>query len=1712
MSNIKNFSYDNMKKIISILAGVTVKTDEIASQCVLPWNSETTYNYPQLVIYNNNIYQALEMNQNQEPNDDSIYWEDLTGNMEEFTAEEIEEMLGFSKEDIEYLNTLIADDMVSTTHTYSSSKIYESIQEAIEKCEDFTLKEMAKKVSGSYKIAADLSEITSPDFIYLINNESVYDLYVLIDEVPTKIGDTNISLDNYYTKTEIDDAFLTIADADGKFATIEALDAISGATGLDAKADKVDTVLENSLSMGRVEGSVIGENSVAIGTDVTAAGNHSSAKGYRTTALGTYSSVEGCSNEVASSIISDLTSSTSNEDIIAAWNQEDTIKFTLAKGYGGHAEGANTLALGNYSHTEGRRTITTGAYAHAEGNTTLAQGQQSHAEGIQTSALGYTTHAEGYRTTASGEESHIEGLSSNTAADAGYDKTLSNKDIVDLWEAKKFAVTHGKWSHAEGENTLALADGSHTEGVYTIALSKYAHAEGSSTTATGSSSHSEGFYSEAYGDYSHAGGVGSYRPKSVFTEAGILDKYYDRSLTKTEVLNAFITKPMNISYGKDSFVHGDSNAALGIDSFASGFNNMVWGDQAIAMGTKSSAIGSRAFGVGALATAYGTNSFAQGGSDYRPYLLFTDLGKQEAFLNRTLTVDEILDVWKEKPFLMSFGVNSFAHGGAALALGGRSHAEGARSIARGNDSHAEGEGSVTFGPASHAEGCNTGTYGSYSHAEGVSTRNPIDVIRSITSETTNEEIIAEWVKAETDETTGEKTYLPFNLAKGYASHTEGGNCLALGNQSHAEGYRTLAVGPYAHSQGYATSSLGYGSHSEGYSVNRAAIHIPELSENTPLSDVLPIWKNIKFTMANGYGAHAEGYATLAYANQAHTEGCYTIAAAIQAHAEGLNTFAMGQRSHAEGLSTNRIVDCVDVLTASNNDIFEAWKSNRSSLTKGAASHTEGANTLAFGDYSHAEGSNTLAIGSHSHSEGIQTIAKAEGSHAEGRETVAFGMNSHAEGRNSKALSQCTHAEGNNTSAVGENSHAEGSGTTNGVAKIDERIKNLFATGNGGCLFDADGTTYSLNDEAKYDLVEDWIYNDKFNLAFGTSSHVEGADCLALSDYAHAEGLQTVAQGPSTHTEGYYTQAWQQGAHAEGHRAVAYGHSSHAEGFSTNHAFELNSVPNPALDGHASIADVMNAWNDDKFSMAYGNHSHVEGADALGLGVASHAEGYRAVAKANYSHAEGNKTKVLGEAAHAEGYQTTALGDCSHAEGSSTYMATQDEFILSILPDLNKETSNEDILNAWNAYHVGITHNPGDVGSSGTGSSSEVVYHHFSLAKGNSAHVEGFNCLALDDCAHAEGLDTKALGKYSHTEGQATVARTVCSHAEGYQTTALGQSSHAEGVSTVIASEAVQNLSADTSNEDILSAYTDGNYFNLAKGNYSHSEGSNTLALGLTAHSEGTGTKAIGNYSHAEGYFAVAFGNYTHAEGRETTAKGDYSHAEGYNTTAYVNQHVQGHFNVTSTGSYSGTTGDAFIIGNGTSSASSNACRITYAGAVIGKAAYQASGADYAEFFEWLDGNPDGEDRRGLFVTLDGNKIKLAQADDFVLGVVSANPAVLGNNDMEWTGQFLKDEFGSPIMESVEIVNEETNEVTICETYKLNPEFDETQAYIFREDRPEWEKIGLIGQLVIIDDGTCEVNGYCKVGENGKGTKGEFAFNTYRVMERIADNLIKIVLK
>ena len=347
-----------------------------------------------------------------------------------------------------------------------------------------------------------------------------------------------------------------------------------------------------------------------------------------------------------------------------------------------------------------------------------------------------------------------------------------------------------------------------------------------------------------------------------------------------------------------------------------------------------------------------------------------------------------------------------------------------------------------------------------------------------------------------------------------------------------------------------------------------------------------------------------------------------------------------------------------------------------------------------------------------------------------------------------------------------------------------------------------------------------------------------------------------------------------------------------------------------------------------------------------------------------------------------------------------------------------------------------------------------------------------------------------------------------SFAMGYDVTASGNYSHAEGLTST------------------------------ASGNYSHAEGSG-ISNGSASHAEGYGATAGGHYSHAEGNGTRASGNASHAEGRDTTASGDHSHAGGYGTIAEnFASYAFGRHNrsMTTGGSMSAIAGDVLVIGNGSYSARSNAFRVTYGGNVFGIGAFQSSGADYAEFVKpWWDGNFYNEDRVGYFVTVKDGMLHKAEPSDYIYGITSGNPSVVGNADEDYYWRYERDEFNRIMMEDVPelvqtkdeegnpIFDEETHEPLMVETgsiiknarMKLADDYDPSlqESYVPRAKRPEWDYVGMIGVLPIRDDGTCIPGRFCKCGKGGIATLAEKrGFDTFHVIERISDNVVSVLLK
>ena len=484
-----------------------------------------------------------------------------------------------------------------------------------------------------------------------------------------------------------------------------------------------------------------------------------------------------------------------------------------------------------------------------------------------------------------------------------------------------------------------------------------------------------------------------------------------------------------------------------------------------------------------------------------------------------------------------------------------------------------------------------------------------------------------------------------------------------------------------------------------------------------------------------------------------------------------------------------------------------------------------------------------------------------------------------------------------------------------------------------------------------------------------------------------------------------------------------------------------------------------------FSFAQGEASIAEGYKTKANGARSHTEGEETITSNGYraQHAEGIRTYAENYGAHSEGIDTKAIGKAAHAEGNNT------------------------------------------------------------VALGAFSHIEGDRCEALGESAHAEGTASKAYYR-SHAEGVLTEAglpegTSEGAHAEGYLTVATGGGSHAQGLRT------------------------------QAQAKASHSEGIDTIALAQGSHVQGNGSKAFGNYSHASGQGTYATGLNSFVLGKYNSLdlnnsastriyRGEFSDGTDYKMSDVVMYEGMLYLalnKIPSGGNYpiddpqnwrpwvskdSATLSRyAMVVGRGTSEEKrDNAYTLDWWGSGIYAGSLSSSGADYAEYFEWNDGNPQNEDRAGYFVALEGDKIIKASSNSEVIGVISTNPAMIGDvYEWDWNGKYLKDIYGRTIYENVEIKyknfvkNEKGEEVEIESTVlerqpKINPEYDPSKPYIPRSDRPEWATVGFLGKLVVIDDGTCVAGKKCSCNSNGIATDG----NKYRVLKRLDDSHIQIL--
>lgn len=650
--------------------------------------------------------------------------------------------------------------------------------------------------------------------------------------------------------------------------------------------------------------------------------------------------------------------------------------------------------------------------------------------------------------------------------------------------------------------------------------------------------------------------------------------------------------------------------------------------------------------------------------------------------------------------------------------------------------------------------------------------------------------------------------------------------LVGGYQNTAQGEANLVTGKGNLVSGYASSAtgqnlvvLGEGAHAEGHATT---IFVPDSIDTSNVKNIFNDWNGKgateKYSVAFGSYSHIEGQNTIATGNRAHAEGWMTAAEGWASHAEGKNTYAVGDNSHAEGQSVT---------------------------SNGTAAHAEGYNTIANGEHSHAEGHTSHANG--------------EDAHAEGKGTIANGMAAHAEGYNTSAIGEYSHSEGHNTIAYGKEAHAEGESSK----KCSEEL---------------------LVSDNSENIYQDWISKDaseKYSAAYGNWSHVEGQNSLALGSRSHAEGWMTVAKAGAAHAEGRGTEARAGNSHAEGLGTVANQTEQHVQG-RYNLIDEGDNYAH--IVGNGSSSKRANAytlgWNGNGAyygnlhaakDLTVGGKATITGdLSAESMSVDNNLYAKRASIEEHLSVAD--SLSVLNGISAGFDYIECAYGDiiafsASDADSPTTYLsvAGADAKEAKALAKENKARLDAQVGEGANSHVEGYS----------------------TKAKGPGSHAEGHETKANGNQAHSEGLYTEARGAQAHAEGRATMACGENAHAEGRNTTAHQIASHAEGHGAVYCPKDENNNPTKPNEPEIDSenfnlanvkaaweARGSGEKFNMAYGNYSHTEGQGTIALG--------------SRDHAEGWNTMAYGDATHAEGVGTVSRGAAS-ARG--------QHVEGAYNL-----------------------------------------------------------------------------------------------------------------------------------------------------------------------------------------------------------------------
>ena len=73
----------------------------------------------------------------------------------------------------------------------------------------------------------------------------------------------------------------------------------------------------------------------------------------------------------------------------------------------------------------------------------------------------------------------------------------------------------------------------------------------------------------------------------------------------------------------------------------------------------------------------------------------------------------------------------------------------------------------------------------------------------------------------------------------------------------------------------------------------------------------------------------------------------------------------------------------------------------------------------------------------------------------------------------------------------------------------------------------------------------------------------------------------------------------------------------------------------------------------------------------------------------------------------------------------------------------------------------------------------------------------------------------------------------------------------------------------------------------------------------------------------------------------------------------------------------------------------------------------------------------------------------------------------------------------------------------------NPKWNPNEEDIDKTALLLYGAVGMLGKLKVRNDGSCEVNGFCKPNDDGIATSSN---SGYRVIKRVSENIVQVLLK